>query len=130
MMSAETAPGAITVSGGTIGGEGRIEFGSIFRYELLVKASQVHLEQFGQRNLGSKAELSGLATAGLHLIGEGNEPGGLKGNGVVDVPNGKMYRLPLLLDLLKWLGLRLPDRTAFEQAHVTFAIDGDRVHPY
>jgi len=44
----------------------------------------------------------------------------------VDVPNGKMYRLPLLLDLLKWLGLRLPDRTAFEQAHVTFAIDGDR----
>jgi hypothetical protein len=38
-----------------------------------------------------------------------------------------MYRLPLLLDLLKWLGLRLPDRTAFEQAHVTFAIDGDRV---
>jgi len=23
-------------------------------------------------------------------------------------------------------GLRLPDRTAFEQAHVTFAIDGDR----
>src|SRR5206468_2029289 len=43
------------------------------------------------------------------------------------VPSGKMYRLPLLLDLLKWLGLRLPDRTAFEQAHVQFKIDGPRL---
>jgi hypothetical protein len=39
-----------------------------------------------------------------------------------------MYNLPLLLDLLKFLGLRLPDRTAFEEAHVVFDIDGPRAH--
>src|SRR5207249_4133421 len=31
------------------------------------------------------------------------------------------------LDLLKFLGLRLPDRTFFEEAHADFAIHGDRV---
>jgi len=113
--------------GGALGGEARVELGSIFRYELLLRASQVQLEQFGRRNLGSGVELSGLATANLHLKAEGTDLSGLSGSGNVKVPNGKMYRLPLLLDLLKWLGLRLPDRTAFEQAQATFAIEGDRI---
>jgi hypothetical protein len=33
-----------------------------------------------------------------------------------------------LLDLLKFLGLRLPDRTAFEEAHAIFDIEGLRAH--
>jgi hypothetical protein len=53
---------------------------------------------------------------------------GLKGNGRIDVPQGRMYKLPLLLDLLKFLGLRLPDRTGFEEAHVVFDIEGMRAH--
>jgi hypothetical protein len=35
--------------------------------------------------------------------------------------------LPFLLDLLKFLGLRWPDQTAFEEAHADFAIHGNRV---
>jgi hypothetical protein len=110
--------------GGTVGGEARVEFGSIFRYEMRLGVSGLQLEQFGRHNLGGKAELSGVATANLHLKDEG---AGLEGKGVVDVPSGKLYRLPLLLDLLKWLGLRPPDRTAFEQAHVAFGINGTRI---
>ena len=30
--------------GGTLGGEGRVELGSIFRYEMLLRASQVKLD--------------------------------------------------------------------------------------
>jgi hypothetical protein len=114
--------------GGTLGGEGRIEFGSIFRYEMLLQASQVQLEQFGRHNFGSSAELSGQATAALHLTGEGTDLEGVKGNGRLDVPVGKLYRLPLLLDLLKWLGLGRADRTAFDQALARFRIDGPRMH--
>ncbi len=68
--------------------------------------------------------------AALHLTGEGTDLSGLKGNGRIEVANGKMYRLPLLLDLLKALGLRPPDRTAFEQARMLFAIEGPqmRIH--
>ena len=51
-----------------------------------------------------------------------------RGYKVRPVPSGKLARLPLLLDLLKWLGLRLPDRTAFEQAHADFRIEGPTTH--
>lgn len=114
--------------GGIVGGQVRIEFGSIFRYEVILKAIQVQLEKFGQYNLGKDAELSGQFMAGVYLKGKGRDLNGLTGNGTIDVPDGKMYRLPLVLDLLKWLGLRVPDRTAFEQAHIRFNIEGPRVN--
>jgi hypothetical protein len=113
--------------GGQIYGPLRLEFGSKLRYRLDLAASQVELEQFGKRNFNN-TDLSGRAVAQIYLEGEGGELSGLKGNGRIDVPNGKMYNLPLLLDLLKFLGLRLPDRTAFEEAHVVFDIEGLRAH--
>ncbi len=112
---------------GQLGGEARIELGALLRYEVLLRVAQVKLEEFGRHNFGKKTEMSGLAQAALHVTGEGADLNGLKGNGRIDVPTGKMYRLPLLLDLLKWLGLRLPDRTAFEQAHIEFGIEGEHV---
>jgi hypothetical protein len=114
--------------GGIIGGEARLEFGSSFRYDLALNASHVQLEQLGSHNLGRGAELTGLANGAIHLAGQGEDPASLKGHGRIDVPSGKLARLPLLLDLLKWLGLRLPDRTAFEQAHADFRIEGPRMH--
>lgn len=114
--------------GGEIYGPARVEFGPTIRYELNLTAAQVRLEEFGRHNLGPGAELQGLAAARLYLTGQGADIHDLKGSGSIDVPQGKMYNLPLLLDLLKVLGLRLPDRTAFEEAHATFTIEGPVVH--
>jgi hypothetical protein len=110
--------------GGVLGGEARVEFGPRLQYELDVKALQIRLEQFGRHNLGPDPQLEGAASADLHLLGEGADLSGLKGDGRLEVPHGKMYRLPLLLDLLKAFGLRVPDRTAFEEARVQFKIEG------
>jgi hypothetical protein len=88
----------------------------------------MRLEEFARYNdLGPKAQLNGLASARLYLAGQGSGLAGLAGGGSIDVPKGKMANLPLLLDLLKVLSLRLPDRTAFEEAHVRFDIAGPRV---
>ena len=38
-----------------------------------------------------------------------------------------MYNLPFLLDLLKVLNLSLPDKTAFEEAHLQFGVHGEKV---
>ena len=95
---------------------------------MILKALGVKLEQFGKHNIKDSSDLSGEIIAGLYLQGKGEGLNGLRGNGTIDVPEGKMYRLPLLLDLMKWLGLRLPDRTAFEQAHARFNIEGPRVN--
>lgn len=116
------------IFGGDIGGEVRIEFGPSLRYDVNLTALQVKLEEFGRHNLGSTNEQwKGLASGRLYLTGRGEAIQGLEGYGSVDVPSGQMYNLPLLLDLLKVLGLRPPDRTAFEEAHAAFSIHGPRV---
>ncbi len=115
--------------GGFIGGEARFTFGSPMRYEVKLDALHIQLEQFGKHNhLGPDAQLQGPARASLHLIGEGADLSGLRGNGRIEVAHGKMYRLPLLLGLLKALGLRMPDNTAFEQARMIFGIEGPQMH--
>jgi len=117
--------------GGVVGGEARFTFASPLRYEVKLDALRVQLEQFGKHNnLGTDAQLQGPARASVHLTGEGNDLSGLRGNGRIEVAHGKMYRLPLLLDLLKAFGLRVPDRTAFEQARMIFGIEGPQMRVY
>jgi hypothetical protein len=113
--------------GGQISGPARLELGSTTRYELDLTASEVDLSAFGRHNLGPRSQLSGLVGGRLHLTGKGAGIGSLEGNGSLDMPKGHLYNLPLLLDLLKFLGLRWPDRTAFEQAHAAFGIHGERM---
>jgi AsmA-like C-terminal region len=114
--------------GGSVGGEARVELSPKLNYELNLMGLGIQLEQFGQNNVGASADLQGQAMVGLYLNGSGTEVVDLKGNGEVDVPNGKLYRLPVLLDILKTIGLRPPDRTAFEQAHMKFAIENGKLH--
>jgi hypothetical protein len=42
------------------------------------------------------------------------------------VNHGHLYDLPLLLDLIKFLGLRWPDHTAFEDVLARFSVHGNR----
>ena len=51
----------------------------------------------------------------------------VEGTGKIDVPTGRMYNLPILLELVKVFKGSAPDKTAFEQAHVVFRIQGDRI---
>lgn len=115
------------VFGGEVYGPVRVDFRGPVRYSLNLTASRIKIEEFGRHNLGAGADVSGTATAALFLEGEGPEVRTLKGRGNVHVPKGRLYSLPLLLDLLKFLGLHLPDGTAFEEAHADFTVAGPRV---
>jgi hypothetical protein len=114
--------------GGNVAGSVRVQFGASLRYEADLNALQIQLEELSRSNhLGPNALQHGPLNAHLYLKGQGTELSGLKGWGSIDVPNGKMYNLPLLLDLLKFLALRLPDHTLFEEAHARFTMDGSRI---
>jgi hypothetical protein len=113
--------------GGSIYGPVKVELGSTVRYELNLAGSEIRLEDFGRQNLGEHSQISGLAQGTLYLTGRGTDIDTLKGSGRIRVPEGKMYNLPLALDLLKVLGLRVPDRTAFEEADAEFDIQGKRL---
>jgi hypothetical protein len=116
------------VFGGDVTGQVRLECNSMLRYEVNLTASQIDLKQFGKHNLGAKSEIEGVAVGRLHLTGLGTGLQSLDGHGSVDVPSGKLLNFPLLFDLLKFLGLHWPDRTAFEELHALFGIHGNRVH--
>ena len=80
--------------------------------------------------LGSDADLKGVAQAQLRLYNRPdprNGKWGVEGAGKVDVPAGRMYNLPVLLDLVKLTKFHAPDKTAFEEAHAAFRVSGDRV---
>jgi len=115
------------VFGGDVAGEARVELGQNLRYEVNLTGSQIDLGRFGRHNLGAKSELQGAAMARLHLTGNGDRADALVGNGSIDVPHGRIYNLPLLLDILKFLRLRGPDQTTFEELHAQFSIQGQRV---
>jgi hypothetical protein len=129
----EDAPDVVVVGlkaplfGGQISGPGRVELSSTLRYELDLTASEIKLDALGRHTIGADAQLSGLVGGRLHVMGKGTGIASLEGNGSLDMPKGRLYNLPLLLDLLKFLGLRWPDRTAFEQAHAAFTLHGERL---
>jgi hypothetical protein len=112
--------------GGSLGGEARLTFGPAFSYDVDLLALGVRLEQFGRHNFPA-AELQGAALVRLYLAGDGSGVSGLHGGGLIEVPSGKMLRLPPLLGLLNAFGLRAPDKTAFEQARLRFAVDGPQM---
>ncbi len=112
--------------GGVVGGQGRVQLAARPRFELDLRASQVDLAQAARRN-GLVGDLEGLAYAWLHLSGEAGDPGSFKGEGRLDIPRGRLYELPVFLDLMKAGGLRAPDRTAFEEARAEVAFEGHQV---
>jgi hypothetical protein len=85
------------------------------------------MQQLGRHNIGPKTELAGAASARLYLTGQGEGVRSLDGNGSFHLPEGKLYNLPFLLDLLKFLGVSGPDHTVFREAHADFSIHGERL---
>src|SRR5262245_11588082 len=119
------------VYGGEVGGQARLELGTPVRFDLSLNGSRLKLEEFARVNhLGPKTDLEGLATAQLSLsnaIDSTTRAPLLQGSGSIDVPNGKMLDLPIMLDVIKLTRFRPMDHTAFEEAHAVFRIRGDRV---
>lgn len=101
------------------------------RYEVLLTATDVQLEEVAHHyKLGSDADLKGIAQAQLLLFNKPDPKTGrlvVEGSGKIDVPTGRMYNLPILLDIVKVFKGSAPDKTAFEQAHAVFRIQGDRI---
>ena len=120
-----------TLYGGTVGGEARVVLEDTTRYRVWLTASGVRLDELArERKLGNGAELRGLAQGKILVENLPDPKSGLltlTGSGQIDVPNGRLYNLGVLLPLLKLLKLQAPDQTAFEEAHAVFDLHGDRV---
>jgi hypothetical protein len=116
---------------GLVGGEARVALSEPVQFDLWLTTTDVQLDEVANHyKLGSDADLKGLAQGQLRLYNRLDPRTGelvVEGLGKIDVPTGRMYNLPILLDLMKLLHAQTPDKTAFEEAHATFRIHGDRV---
>lgn len=111
---------------GAVGGEACVAFGSGLQYRLDLKGVGLQLEQFARHNRLDTSQLSGAARVETYLSGSGAGAEELEGAATVHVPSGRLYNLPVFLDMLKVLGLHSPDGAAFEEAHAEVAIHGRR----
>lgn len=120
-----------TLFNGTVGGTGRVVLADPVRYRLSLTATDIRLEDVARfHNLGSGAKLEGAAQGSILLETTPDPATGrtlLTGYGKADVDRGHIYNLPPMAALMKALKLQAPDKTAFEEAHATFTIRGDRV---
>ena len=116
---------------GTLGGEARVVLADQTRYDVWLTATDVQLDKLARHyGLGSDADLKGLAQAQVRLysrLDPRTGKFGVEGAGRLDVPTGRMYNLPIILDLMKLAKGQAPDKTAFEEAHATFRVHGDRI---
>ena len=120
-----------TLFNGTLGGQARITLADQVHYRIYLTASGVNLDELAKHyKLGSGADLRGQAQGSLLLENLPEGKGGklvTTGSGHVDVPQGRMYNLPVLLELVKLLKGQTPDGVAFEEAHAVFELKGDRI---
>jgi hypothetical protein len=116
---------------GVLGGECRVVMTEPVRFDLWLTATDVQLEEIAKHyKLGSDADLKGIAQAQLRLNNRVDPKTGrlvTEGSGKIDVPMGRMYNLPIMLDLVKLVKGSAPDKTAFEEAHAVFRVQGDRI---
>ena len=116
---------------GDLGGQARVVLTEPNRYEVWLTVTDAQLDEVARHyKLGSDADLKGIAQAQLLVYNRPDPKSGrlvVEGTGKIDVPTGRMYNLPIMLDLVKLFKGSAPDKTAFEQAHAVFRIQGDRI---
>ena len=101
-------------------------------YAVSTTVSGMQIDQFvnaGRSPLVESAEpvqARGLADVHMDVYGTVGNPSSRQGRGRVEVRQGHMYRLPIILEILNFLKLSIPEQDAFSEAEADFFIIGDR----
>ena len=85
------------------------------------------LKQFCREFAPQLSEVSGRSYAALRLTGNYLGVPSYRGDGTVQLRDGKIYQLPVMLSLLKILRIGETDRTAFDSSNVDFKIAGEDI---
>jgi hypothetical protein len=102
--------------------------GSSYQIDLALGAA--NLARFANERLGGPTDMNGTVSGRLALSGSGSSPQTLNGAGELHVVDANIYKLPLLVSMLKVPNLRnrTPDTTAFNRCDMKFTIQGDRMY--
>jgi hypothetical protein len=98
-------------------------------YQLDLALGAADLARFA-RELGGPSDMNGKVSGRLALAGTGTSLQSLNGAGELHVVDANIYKLPVLVSMLKVPNLRnrTPDTTAFNRCDMKFTVQGDRLY--
>lgn len=97
------------------------------RYRIQANLVQADLGRFSKENMAGQ-DLSGRIAASVDLYGTGRSLNGLGGNGTIQLRDGDVYELPLMIRLLRLLSIHRPSSNAFSSSDVKFRIEGTHIY--
>jgi len=122
-------PRAVTgnLLGGVFQGDAYVDLESNQAFAVRAKLHEGDLARFAQENLRTPEQISGKLYAVVQLQGTCEGTHTLKGGGHVRLRDADIYELPVMVQLLKVLSIRQPDKTAFTSSDLDFRIEGDHI---
>jgi hypothetical protein len=120
--------GRITANlyGGTVAADCQVRLGAVPQYRMVATLSGADLGRFAAENLGNPQSLKGKVAANVDLQGSRGQHS-LVGTGELHLTKADVYRLPLMVSLLKIVRAKPPDDTAFTESDITFTINAQHV---
>jgi hypothetical protein len=97
-------------------------------YKVDMAIGGANLARFANERLGGPEDMSGTVSGRLLLAGAGQSKESLRGSGELHVVDANIYKLPVLVAMLKVLRNRPPDTTAFNRCDMQFTIHGQDIH--
>jgi hypothetical protein len=125
----ETRPRAISgnLLGGVFQSDAYVDLESNQAFAVRAKLHEGDLARFARENLRTPEQISGKLYAVVQLQGTCEGTHTLKGGGHVRLRDADIYELPVMVQLLKVLSIRRPDKTAFTSSDLDFRVEGDHV---
>ena len=113
--------------GGQLISDCQISLGDTARFSLNSQLSGANLATLATEMVPGGRNLSGDLSGNFQLRGSSRGAHTLQGAGTMQLRDGNVYELPLVLSLLKILSIREPDSTAFNKCDVDFKISGTHI---
>ncbi len=114
--------------GGSLVSDAWVTLDGVPRYSAVAALTGADLPRMTKECFHSNERLSGKVDATLTLNGYGRSLHTLSGHGEVQVTQAHIYKLPLLVGLLKVLRNATPDSTAFNQIDTKYRIEGRHIY--
>ncbi|QDT00511.1 hypothetical protein HG15A2_38490 [Adhaeretor mobilis] len=122
-------PRPVTASAydGRIAADAMVTFYGLPRYEAEANLVGVDLKRLTVERFGSTEEMKGKVDANVKIGGQGRSQHQLTGSGDVRIRDAEIYESPVLLRVLKTLRSGKTDKSAFNEGHIRFRLDGRHV---
>jgi len=98
------------------------------RYAFNATLTQADLTRCAQELAPGRQNLRGRILATADVTGSGRTRNTLIGRGTVELAEGNIYELPVMISLLKILSIRPPDQNAFSTARIDYRIEGEHIY--